>query len=323
MQDKSQVKFKFISTGRVLPQNTDPSTIYIIEDTRKMYVGSLEIGKLDADLSKISTNGVQNNIITAALEQKAEFFSGYSHNSFYRGKDLGTAVTQDQWDTIGSGDFDDIFIGDYWTIDGRKYVVAKVQYCSPVSRRGNTVVSRNIPSVIMMDFSESYRNMNSTDTTDGGYANSDLCNWLDSVIGPQLDAAFGSNHVYPMAVTVDNAVTNGIVTGATNINVKSLLLSELNVWGYRRSSFASHTTELFDPSYPNVTFDPISGGSIPYIELCGSRGPHGGIGWLRDVVDSTRFAYVHSFQNYGGYSWGREARSTSYVRPVFTIYHSI
>lgn len=38
------------------------------------------------------------------------------HNSVYRGKYLGTAVTDTQWTAIGNGTFEDLYIGDYWTI---------------------------------------------------------------------------------------------------------------------------------------------------------------------------------------------------------------
>ena len=38
-------------------------------------------------------------------------------NSIYRGKNLGTSVTAEQWDSIESGAFDNMFIGDYWTIN--------------------------------------------------------------------------------------------------------------------------------------------------------------------------------------------------------------
>ena len=41
-----------------------------------------------------------------------------AHNAIYRGKYLGTAVTDEQYAAIAAGTFDDLYIGDYWKING-------------------------------------------------------------------------------------------------------------------------------------------------------------------------------------------------------------
>ena len=38
------------------------------------------------------------------------------HNSHYRGKYLGDQITTAQIDAIDNGTFDDLYIGDYWTL---------------------------------------------------------------------------------------------------------------------------------------------------------------------------------------------------------------
>lgn len=43
------------------------------------------------------------------------------HNQIYRGKNLGTIFTETQKQTISDGKFHDLWIGDYWVIDGRTY----------------------------------------------------------------------------------------------------------------------------------------------------------------------------------------------------------
>ena len=40
-----------------------------------------------------------------------------SHNSFFRGKNLGTQVTAQQYARMVDGTFKDLFIGDYWTLN--------------------------------------------------------------------------------------------------------------------------------------------------------------------------------------------------------------
>ena len=51
-----------------------------------------------------------------SLTQNAGF-----HNSIFRGKNLGTSITSEQWSAISSGTFDDLFIGDYWVINGMRF----------------------------------------------------------------------------------------------------------------------------------------------------------------------------------------------------------
>ena len=49
--------------------------------------------------------------------------------TFYgRGKYLGSSVTVEQYAAIGAGTFDDLFIGDYWTIGGVNWRIAAFDY---------------------------------------------------------------------------------------------------------------------------------------------------------------------------------------------------
>ena len=51
-----------------------------------------------------------------------------AHNSIYRGKNLGTTVTEEQWEAISSGSFTDLYIGDYWVIGGVNWRIAAFDY---------------------------------------------------------------------------------------------------------------------------------------------------------------------------------------------------
>src|SRR5699024_7284271 len=46
------------------------------------------------------------------------------HNSIFRGKNLGTSFTSEMSSAIQNGTFDDLFVGDYMTINGTVYRVA-------------------------------------------------------------------------------------------------------------------------------------------------------------------------------------------------------
>ena len=50
--------------------------------------------------------------------------SAGAHNAIFRGKDLGSSYTSAQADAIDAGIFDDLFIGDYWTINDKVYRIA-------------------------------------------------------------------------------------------------------------------------------------------------------------------------------------------------------
>ena len=237
--------------------------------------------------------------------------TGYSHNSIYRGDSLGTSVSSAQWTSIRNGTFEDMYIGDYWTINSHKYVIAKFYYCSPY-------VTASCPSVLMLDFSQLSKKMNDIDTTEGGYAGSKMRTFMDETVTPQLDTDFTSGHVYKPTWSVDNAVTDGIVTGRTSIEAKACLLSEVDVWGYRRASAYAHQYgSLF------ASPDPYNGVGhpIPLISLTGSYTPHGGRGWLRDVCSADGFAYIYSNRTFGGSAVSYSANvNNAQVRPAFFIY---
>ena len=55
-------------------------------------------------------------------------YNGVAHNTLYRGKYLGTSVTATQYTAISAGTFEDLYIGDYWTIGGVNYRIAAFDY---------------------------------------------------------------------------------------------------------------------------------------------------------------------------------------------------
>lgn len=55
------------------------------------------------------------------------------HRNIFRGKYLGTSVTSSQLAAVDNGTFDDLYIGDYWTVDGVNWRIADIDYCSTVT----------------------------------------------------------------------------------------------------------------------------------------------------------------------------------------------
>jgi len=50
------------------------------------------------------------------------------HRNIFRGKNLGNSVTAAQLAAIDEGTFDDLFLGDYWTINGVNWRIADMDY---------------------------------------------------------------------------------------------------------------------------------------------------------------------------------------------------
>jgi len=64
---------------------------------------------------------------------KADYASLFTNNpdaknGIYRGDYLGNTVTVAQYLAISSGTFDDLYIGDYWTIGGVNWRIAAFNY---------------------------------------------------------------------------------------------------------------------------------------------------------------------------------------------------
>ena len=75
-----------------------------------------ELRNLNSFLSNSQNNLhflVSSNIDFTKVDNGASL-----HNSFFRGKNLGTMLSQSQIDAINNGSFDDLFIGDFWVING-------------------------------------------------------------------------------------------------------------------------------------------------------------------------------------------------------------
>lgn len=66
--------------------------------------------------------------LSGALVDISNILKPENHRNIFRGKNLGTVVTDAQKKAIQDGTFDDLFIGDYWTINGTVYRIADMDY---------------------------------------------------------------------------------------------------------------------------------------------------------------------------------------------------
>lgn len=74
--------------------------------------------------------------------------NGEAHNRVFRGKCLGTKLTDEQYAEIQAGTFRDLYIGDYWTINGVDWMIVHFDYFlkiydANVSKHHVTIMPKN------------------------------------------------------------------------------------------------------------------------------------------------------------------------------------
>lgn len=120
---------------------TSNDVFYIITD----YDGEQDLSvKIDEMNERVGT--AETNIVN--LENEFNNVLGYNnagfHNSFYRGKNLGNQVTAEQYTAIDNGTFDDMYIGDYWTIVGVIYRIAAFDYFYGIGTSTNKCTKHHV-----------------------------------------------------------------------------------------------------------------------------------------------------------------------------------
>ena len=149
------------------------------------------------------------------------------HNSIYRGKNLGSSLTEAQSAAIQAGTFEDLFIGDYWEINTRKYRIAGFDVYLGIN---NSVNFHH--AVVVADenmYTSVYGGANAL------YINSTArASIKQETYGAEslIISAFGDSHVkaynqfYPSA-----ADTNGVATACSWVDARVELMNENMVYG--------------------------------------------------------------------------------------------
>ena len=234
--------------------------------------------------------------------------AGY-HNSIYRGKYLGDHVTEDQWLAIHSGAFTDMFIGDYWVINGVTWRIGAFDYWY---RCGDTECTTH-HVLIVPDTNLATCQMNSTNVTTGAYIGSDFYTGANSNTGRSsaqtaINNAFGAAHILTHREYLQNAVTDGHQSGGAWYDSTFELMNEHMVYGGK--FFENACT---GGTVPNIYS--IGKSQLPLFAHEPSRITNRAGWWLRSVVSAANFAFVNSsgVANYSG------ASNSNGVRPYFAI----
>lgn len=241
------------------------------------------------------------------------FNNAGAHNAIYRGKSLGSTVTTAQYAAIKAGTFDDLYIGDYWTIDGVNYRIAAFDY---YLNSGDTNCTTH-HVVIVPDTCLYNAQMHNTgsgswesgaaNTTAGGYVGSDMYKSNLEQAKTTIKSAF-SGHVLKHRIYLTNAVANGRASGGAWCDSEVDLMCEQMVYG-------------------SGIFSPVSDGSnvpanyrveksqLPLFQHEPSRICNRATWWLRDVITASFFAGVGG----DGHATCSGASDSRGVRPAFCI----
>ena len=241
------------------------------------------------------------------------FNNAGAHNAIYRGKSLGSTVTTAQYAAIKAGTFDDLYIGDYWTIGGVNYRIAAFDYylnsgdTSCTTHHVVIVPDTCLYNAQMHNTSSGGYEGGAANTTTGGYVGSDMYKSNLEQAKTTIKSAF-SGHVLKHRIYLTNAVANGRASGGAWCDSEVDLMCEQMVYG-------------------SGIFSPVSDGSnvpanyrveksqLPLFQHEPSRICNRSTWWLRDVITASIFANV-------GHDGGADyyyASNSLGVRPAFCI----
>lgn len=227
-----------------------------------------------------------------------------AHNSIYRGKNLGTTVTEEQWEAISSGTFTDLYIGDYWVIGGVNWRIAAFDY---YLNCGDTSFTKH-HAVIVPDTCLYSAQMNTTNVTTGAYKGSAMYTANLTQAKSTINSAFGSSHVLSHRIYLSNATSNGRASAGEWTDSTVDLMCEHMVYGSGIFSPVSDGSNV-----PNNYR--VEKGQLPLFALEPSRICNRDTWWLRDVITAAVFAFVG---NSGNASYADASLSLG-VRPAFCI----
>lgn len=201
----------------------------------------------------------------------------WDRRRLFRGKHLGNEVTPLQRARIRNGTFEDLFIGDHWTIDNIDCVILDFDYymdatesqsnltlddsivtqTTPVQKHHITLEARNHPF---------YTKYDDYSTIDGGYANSFVKQKIEDYFNPLFETLF-EGYIQPVCLPLSNYVTSsGEITSVRYTQVKAVLPTTKMLFGSNMGS--------------SLEVDVAETKTLSYYALLGYS-TIGGI-WLRD-----------------------------------------
>lgn len=187
-----QAWFSALKTVALTPPNANVELAAVKQEVAKFKerwdTGAMQPGGI-SDNTRIPLINPNGTTATSAVSGFAyEIFDGIpsAHNALYRGKNLGTIMTAEQAAEIEAGTFKDLWLGDYWTGDGREYVIAGFDYWLGL----RNVTKHHI--AVVPKYSVSGTPMHSSGTMPRGPYYTDMYQTTLPSYRPQFESVFGN-----------------------------------------------------------------------------------------------------------------------------------
>lgn len=251
------------------------------------YYDSAYLGpEIDAKLAMIGTNGTGG------------------HNSMWGGRNLGTAVTVEQWNAINAGTFAGLYIGDYWIIGGIVWYIAAFDFYIGVGDN-NTSTHH---AVIVPQSPLYNEKMNASATTTSAYAGSAMRATNLDAAKTTINNAFGSSHILTHRNYFSSSASSGRPTGGAWYDSTVDLMTEQNVFGNKIYGLPNDGASGTIVSTADTR-------QFPLFQMYPAGTTVRQAYWLRDTASGTAFAQVSGY----GIANKGNANTDSGVRPAFCI----
>lgn len=248
-------------------------------------------------------NGTKKMFVGDAILAALHMTSAQLHRTVFRGKNLGSSLTTAQKAAIAAGTFEDLWLGDYWVINGITWRIVDFDYWLLC---GDTSFDRH-HLVIMPDSPLYNAQMNTSNVTTGGYVGSAMYTSNLANAKTIVNNAFGSA-VLSHRELLTNAVTNGYPSGGSWYDSTVEIPNEPMMYG------GYVHTPAGDGSVIPYRYT-IDKSQLALYAVCPKFIHNRQTFWLRDVVSAAYFAYVYDDGSANCYV----ASGSVGVRPVFPI----
>lgn len=214
-----------------------------------------------------------------------------------RGKYLGTSYTTAQKAAVSSGSFEDLYLGDYWVINGVTWRIVDFNYYMNIGDIRNTLNH----VVVMPDTNLRQGAMNEDffKANTGAYLGSDMKKLHMPAMFNTVVAAFDMDNVLAFRDFLSNSMKSApegaVVNSGQWGEFRVELPSQIMMFG--TSAMMPAAMGANNPSLHT----PIAGGQFALFRLCPWYVPIAGVGsnsaltqWTRDVLSPTTWSVVSS-----------------------------
>lgn len=155
-----------------------------------------------------------------------------THRNTYRGKNLGSEVTEEQIAHIHDGSFKDLYVGDYWEIDGDTYYIADINYYYKRNNSNDETYNNNHLLIVMGDNADHHSQFNTTRTTSTGYLGSYIRTTYLSTIKTKVVSDFQNIDILKFSEFLTNGYSaNNEVIGIWQSNLNFELMGLDMIYG--------------------------------------------------------------------------------------------